>query len=266
MIREPQPFTAQLPAYGHESILEELSEFNKVFHQAEYEMVRRGARDADVYHLNANAYDEQIEKVFQDGLVFLPILRSKSYSGFSHKHFPSDELGQDVMVYGVVAKDIDVAREFKAAHNPVDHMKIGAMLGYPACCSKEFVKYWNISQDPIFEIAYNTVPHTHQLSPDDPLVVEKGDPRLYVHLRYAGLRIIPWFPCSFDCEESKERAKKWQSIIDDISPGTSERMITLLGMPTTWNLLNSMVVVDHPYIKTVATSYYTEANKIVVFK
>lgn len=262
MIIEPAPYTARLPAYGHESILEELSEFNKVFHQAEYEMVRRGARDADVYHLNANAYDEQIEKVFQDGLVFLPILRSKSYSGFSHKHFPSDELGQDVMVYGVVAKDLDVAKEFKAAHNPVDHVKVGEMLGYPECCCKAFAEYWNISQDPIFEIAKNTI---GAIGCDQKLDVS-GDPRLYVHMRYAGLRIIPWFPCSFKCDESTERAKKWQSIIDDISPGVSDRMMDLLSMPTTWDLLNSMVVVSHPFIKIMATSYYTEANKIVVFR
>lgn len=261
-IQEPFPFTAVLPKVGNSYLLRDLQNIRDLFHKTEYEMVKRGHRDADVYHLTPQNYDEEIDRIFRDGLIFRRILRSKAYSGFSHRHFPSETLGPDVMVYGVVAKDLDIANEFKAAHeNKTDHVKIGQMLGYPDCCSRSFAKYFSKSFDPVYEPAKMM---EHKVV-DGKLMPINADPMLYAHLRYFGPRVIPWFPCRYDCEESTEKAQIWLRVMRDLDAPVITRLIELLSRPSSWDLFNAQVVVKHPRFIGYSSSYYSPKRRIVKF-
>ena len=82
---------------------------------AEYEMVKRGHRRADVYQLDPSKFDHQIKRVVLDGLYYLPILRSKTYGGFGHRHYVTDTIDSNTFIYGVVAQTLDDAIKFHDA-------------------------------------------------------------------------------------------------------------------------------------------------------
>ncbi|TSA56113.1 DUF483 domain-containing protein [bacterium] len=264
-MNEPVPFEEVLPVYGQADIRDLLHNLSQLHNLTSYEMVRRGHRLADVYHVHPRDFDTKLDRVAQDRLVFLPISRVAAYDGFSHKHEFVTELNEGAMVYGVVSSDLDTATAFKEAHfgDRVDHEAIGHMLGYPDCCCKSFNEYWGKSCDPIYEIAENTAGCKVD---DNKITITSGNPRLYSHLRYFGLRVIPWFPCSYECEESIELSGRWLSVMRDINPELTDKVLELMSMPSSWDLLNAQVLVKHPLFRGIATSYYTEDHKIVMFE
>lgn len=50
--------------------------------RAEYEMVRQGRRKCATLHIGPKDYDARMEQMAKDGLVWLPIQRTKTYGGF----------------------------------------------------------------------------------------------------------------------------------------------------------------------------------------
>ncbi len=266
MVINPMPFSTSLITYEKPQIKDMLRNSAQLFNEVEYLMVKRGLRDADVYHLTPDNYDNQVERIFKDGLVFLPILRSKTYNGFAHQHYPSDSLGSDVMVYGVVARDLDIAKQFKAAHSgDTDHNIIGKLLGYPDCCSEAFGKFWDVSLDPIYEVAEAT----QHVKEGGDIYIDGTDPRLFAHLRYFGLRVIPWFPCSYDCKESQKQADKWFGLMQELDSELSKNILDLMSKPSSWDLHLGQVLVNKPPTNAdfwgYAASYYTDNHRRVFF-
>ncbi|GAI25032.1 unnamed protein product, partial [marine sediment metagenome] len=67
---------------------------------AEYNMVKKGLRNCDVYQLDPDKFDRQINRVFLDNLHYLAILRSKTYGGFGHRHYNTDTIDENTFIYG----------------------------------------------------------------------------------------------------------------------------------------------------------------------
>jgi len=266
MIKNPDPYTTILPLYNskHPNLIHQLEEAKKVCINLEYEMVKRGYREANVYQLTPDNYDRQIEKIFRDKLVWLPINRVKKYNGYSHKHEFVENLSDDALVYGVIARDIETAEKFKKVQTSIDHIETAKLLGYPECCSLFFDKVFSQDMDPIWSSAINTegnyiknkilyVPHYNLL--------------LLQHLRYFAPRIISWFPCSFLCEESSKKSKIWFSVLEDINPEIAsfiKEVLTVKGQ--IWDLHLAQVNVDLPgYFRGIVSSYYTPERRFIKF-
>jgi len=110
---------------------------------AEHESVRVGLREANVYHLSTGNFDKEIERVFLDRMMYLPIMRSQTYHGYSHKHRPTDVIDENTHIFGVVARDLETAERYRSVNKGiVDHTTIGEMLGYPECCIEFFNIHW----------------------------------------------------------------------------------------------------------------------------
>jgi len=267
-IIEPQPYTALMPYYPNLELSKSLCKISALTNRAEYEMVRRGYREANIYHMGSQNWDNQMGEIQEDGLCWLPIRRSYQYSGFSHKHFPANELGPNVMVYGVVARDIDVAKRFRDAdlgvsnNGKCDHKIVGKYLGYPDCCVESFSKRFEKNFDPVFESALAT---EHEKIQDEHIKLSNFNSLLQVHLRYFGIRVIPWFPCEFNCEESGKKAKQWLDVIQTLDSKMSDFLIELLNKPSSWDLSLAQVIVKHPSFMGYVTSYYTKEHQVVEF-
>lgn len=253
-------FGELLPAYGKPF----KPKIRNFFQEVEYEMIKHGKRECNVYHLGPGNYDKEIDKVFDDGLVFKSILRTKKYQGFSHSHFNVNNLNDDAMVFGVVAKDLKTANKFKEYNlaTPTNHIEIGKMLGYPECCCNTFENNFKISYDPIYEAALNT---SYVARKDNYLQLENKYPELRVDLRYFGVRIIPWFPCSFECEESIKRSKVWLDMMYSLDTELTEEILDLLSKPSSWSLLNSQIKVTHPDFLIQTSGYFDDEYKEVRF-
>jgi hypothetical protein len=266
--KDPLPCTVLMPRYPNFNLNSLVQRISSITYRSEYEMVRRGFREANIFHLTPNNYDNQIDQIGKDKLVFRPIRRSKQYGGFSHKHFPSDKLDQNTMIFGVVAKDWDIATEFKDADLGInsggfcDHKNIAKYLGYPECCAETFTEDFKTDFDPVYPSALRT---EHITNCDGDIVINNFDPFLQTHLRYFGLKIIPWFPCSYTCEESSKRAKQWFSVIESLDENLSKQLKELIEKPSSWDLNLAQVVVKHPDFRGYCTSYYNPERRVIIF-
>jgi len=237
---------------------------------AEYESVKRGLRPCDVYQLDPDKFDIQIKKVFLDQLHFLPILRSRRYSGFGHRHYMADKIDENTFIYGVVSNDLLHAIRFHDAGvvdlnqrlrewtdmnpNGIDHDITGELLGYPPCDRDFFNEYWlkGGNLDPEYEIAQNTGG-----------TEIRGDPALNRMIRYFGFNIIPFFPHSFNCYEASKFADWWGDLMYEYDEEATGKLYEALSMPMTWSLQNCIIYVEHPLFIGSANGYYTEKKKVV---
>jgi len=210
---------------------------------AEYESVRIGLREADVYHLSARNFDKEIERVFLDGLIYLPILRSQTYEGYSHRHRPTEIIDENTHVFGVVARDLETAEKYRAVNKGIiDHTTIGKMLGYPECCVGFFNEWWPKGiVDMVYESYKNTEGECH--------------PMLNTALRYFGLKIIPHFSCSFNCEESIKFAEEWYKLMLEKDEEAARSLLEILSMPMKWSLSNYIIDVDHELFHGATNGY-----------
>ena len=247
-LSEPRPYSTILPKVGHGNLVALFHEFRRIFHQAEYGMLKEGERDVSFFMLDPIHYGDQIQNIFDDGLAFQPILRTQSLRGFVHSFIPAKP-DQIAAYVGVVARDLETAKRFVEAFEKNDHTEVGKMFCYPECCVKAFLDYK--TPDPIFEIAKGKTQ------------IENYNHLLQQHLRYWGPAIVPWFPCSFNCSESYDKARHWLDRLKKIDVTTTEKVLDILKQPSEWSLLNAQVLVKHPEFLGYATSYYS-AKKVMV--
>ena len=231
---------------------------------AEYEMVRQGARKCATLHLSPRDYDHMIERIARDKLVWLPMVRTRNYQGFSHKHFPVQELGPDTSVYGVLATNIEDAEAFRAASNArrTDHLAIGELLGFPRCCAEAFVRWWPTYYDPVYQAAEASPHEVLRLENYEALLVE---PHVATHqmLRYAGFRLTSHFPCRLDCQASIEVGKTWLEVARKADPQGVDALLQILALPGEWSVLHGIAVVETPHFTILTNSLPTKRKWVV---
>ncbi len=231
-------FVRIIPKQGHEEGHQEwtakLGRMGMLFREAEYQMVKQRFRPAALIHINLNDFEENLERINKDKLVFTPIPKSVYY-GFAHKYKPvmpgepffSGSLGSLTRTY----RD---GQKFKKAANQGDHKTIGLLLGYPECCIKYFVKTFpiNYNYDPIW------------LHEEDGVT---GYPECNQMLRYFGARITSHFSCSPACEATRKIGQSWLKVMEEIDKDLAEELYDLLATPLTWNSYHGVVQVETSY-------------------
>jgi hypothetical protein len=242
---------------------------------AEYESVKRGLRSCDVYQLDPDKFDWQVNKVFLDELHFLSILRSKQYGGYGHRHYNTDTIDENTFIYGCVCKTLDEAILFHDAGvvdtstrikeyptEGIDHTTTGRLLGYPPCCIDFFNGTWlkDGCLDPMYETAVATkgVEHVGKNH-----VKVAGHPSLNRLMRYWGFNVVPFFPHSFDCEDAVKFGEWWFKLMLEYDKEASEACMAILNMPMKWSLQNCITYVEHPLFMGSANGYYTDEPRVV---
>jgi len=267
-IGEVLPFTDTLRTIFSHNIQPTI--FNAM-NEVEILTVAKRLRKATTYHIPYETVKERLERIRELGLVFYPILVSKIYSGFSHKHFPTNRFEPGTMIYGAVSYDPKYAEEFVKASlgQNVDHDKIGELLGYPKCDRDFFIKYWaKPDYDPIPIIAVNTEGvRVRELEFDNghkAIVIDvHGYWENNILLRYCGIRMIPHFPHSFRCKEAKEFSKIFQETMKEYDPEAYQFYKKVLSSYTEWDSMRGVVEVRNRYVWCTANTY-PRKNRIII--
>jgi len=234
----------------------------KATYIAEYEMIKRGKRHCDVYTFTPQRFDEQMNWVINNGFVPLTILKSKTYEGFGHRHYPADKMDWDVFAYSVIADTYENAKKFQQASiGNVDHRIIGQLLGYPECCIDFFLPIWLEKRvmDPMWEIAENT----EGMKRTSTEIEVTGNPMLNRMARYFGLQVCPFFTHSYTCKEAIKFNEAWYEIMHDHYPYESEELLKLLAMPMTWSHHNMIIYVEHPLFRGASNGFDWDTKKVV---
>ncbi len=242
------------PEYEEE--WKDLVELARPLHNhVEYEMVKQGERRCATTHLSPQSYDKKIESIMEDGLVWLPIQRTRSYQGFSHKHFPVDYLDMNSSVYGVLARNLEDAFAFKMASRgcDVDHNKIGDLLGFPACCSQAFVDWWPDYYDPVYQCALGgrEVENNHIKADSIHIATQQM-------ARYVGFRLTSHFPCSLDCEETIAVGERWYAVAKEYDPKALAALEKILALPGKWSVLHGIATISNEFFTVLSNSLPTK--------
>lgn len=161
----------------------------------------------------------------------------------------------------VVSHDPEILKKIKQAFSRSQNELIGYYLGYPQCCINFICRRFKVGDwDPTFAIAVNT----EGLSYHKNEVSTLGFPYLNIILRYFGVRIIPWLPCSFSCKEAYKKAKIWYKTMVKNDDATANVILRLLSQPVTWTIKEKTIFVNHPNFIGVlqAASYSPRPQKI----
>jgi len=256
---EIPPFTevVWLSEDARERYEEAISRFERIYHKVELMSVVLGMRRCDVEHINPETMQQQLVLLHQAGLKFKALDLVKRYSGFAHKHERPVGL-QDSMVFGVVGLDEEDLEIFAKAYYSGDHDTQGRLLGYPECCRRFFSRVWAQGHlDPIVEIAKST-----GMSEEG---VVRGDPLLNIMLRYAGVRVIPFMPCSFRCQNARMFALQFLRLLEREDPESTRLALELLSKPLRWSQVNGIIQVEVGDVMIIIAGGYTSERQEVKF-
>ena len=265
MIKDPDNFSTFLPRCGRADLFNFIDNLANIWREAELKSVVNDYRDVSTLYLNQD-YDNQLNRLADFGLIFQPLMRVKSFDGFGHKHEISENIDENTSVYGVISKNVSSLKKFKEFFSEGDDFNVGLMLGYPECCCRSYSDYTRRGIiDPVCEIAEST-PLTTSKS-QNVLNVDQISWKLQIHLRYFGLKIIPFFPCSFVCDEAISKAEEWHKILRSINSEAINTLESLMKRSSTWSLYNAQIVVNRPPFKAdflgyATSSYFPEKREV----
>lgn len=238
--------------------------------RTEYEMVKRGHRRCATLHIGPRDYDAQIERIAKDGLMWLPITRTKTYSGFAHRHYATDASDPNSTVYGALARTLEDAEAFRTASGhgaqdgKADHANIGDLLGFPKCCCDFFNEVWPMDYyDPLWQAAVCTdgaerMSETH--------LKVRGSVFAHQLLRYLGFRITSHLPCSFQCEETVRIGKVWLEVMRDLDRLGTDALLDILRLPLRWRCYRGVAILETEAFIASTNSMPTEKEYIIDFK
>jgi len=225
-----------------------ITNVDRLISTVEIELVKRGIRECDIYHVYPETLYEDMKLVYENKLTFKVIDAVKRYTGFAHKH-EKPTTAEETMYYGALCRSQQSAEEMVQAHRKADHDKIGELLGYPKCDRKFFIEHWGKGWlDLVYPTAVNTPGFTE----------EKGTGHVEYHpytlttIRYAGIRVIPYFSHSFTCQPSIKLGQTIIDIANEIDPQTTKQLIQLLTQEHTWTQYMGLIEVTTKDFKILA--------------
>lgn len=234
--------------------------------KVEYWMVKEGARKCGTIHLYPQNFDTWIEKIENDNLVWLPLQRTKNYTGFAHRHYPVDKIDMDTSVYGVISTKMEYAEAFREAskgEKGVDHKTIGELLGFPKCCSDKFDEWWPKFVDPVYQTAEESPHKVWRGENYSAIYLDELHIATHQMLRYPGFRLTSHFACSSTCEHSIEIGKTWVEVGMKYDPRGYESLVKIMQLPGEWSVLNGISVVEtEPF--TITTNSMPTSKKFAI--
>lgn len=221
---------------------------------AELKTVAEGFRECSTTHIRSEWFFEDLKYLTDMGLVFVPLRKCARVHGFAHKFYDIIP-NQPYDIFGVVARNMEVANKWATAYQNNNHRLMGKLLGYPDCCVNFFNKVFPVEYDPIFSAAKNT----RNVEIKGNMVILK---ELYAEcnmmLRYFGVRGVPHLVCSFTCRESKKLAETFLDFVDN-----KKVLIRFLENNVVWDSYKGIAIIKTPYfIGAVNTVPYTKKHVI----
>jgi hypothetical protein len=199
---------------------------------------------------------------YKQGLFALPVSKGGSVGqGFSHKASRIDEHFSKYHCF--VTKDASLLSEIADAHEVMDHIRIGALLDFPICCTEHFNEVWEKQKilDPIWQQAINTTSdkivdkkeRTIRLSKDADIITTSV-------FRYLRIRFSSHIPCSLSCESSVRIADNWIQLAKDLGREDEvQDALDIMNLPYEWDCMKGIAMVSTPVFKFMANSVnYTE--------
>lgn len=209
-----------------------------VLHELDLLAVQEGLRPAAWQFVSADNLVPYMQRLHGMGLVGIPTDRTTQDPNSSYSSIGAKD---GVLTYRLLITTPD--RYTQAISFGSDREK-GVVLGYPTCCRQHFDATWGKGQvDSTWEQQLGA-PKTRGIS--------------HTLWRHMGIRLVPWMPCSFNCEESNEFAAKFTIL--GVKHGYQEDMALIhevLRWPVEWSRLFGISQLVSPALRFTSRTDFT---------
>jgi hypothetical protein len=195
----------------------------------------------------------------EHGLATLPLALEGTPGDSYAASAPPLRHGEPIRVPIAVGLPHDLAA-VRRAWESRDDAAIGALLGYPGCCSTFFREIWIDAGciDTTWQMALNTA---GPADPDGAVTVD-GPMAANILWRWVGVRAVPHLPCRFDCEASAALGEQFLNVGRESGfTDEMEWMQEILDWPVEWSALHGIAEIKTPILKISARTDATARKR-----
>jgi len=250
------------------------------FNTIEYLSVVEGTRDAHLMFLKPHEVESTRKRFSKYGLDVVLLNKEGVDDGKYGNHSLEYSGGPNFIWRSILTKDVQKWKDiWTTRENDVlfGEYLIGLGLGYPECCCKFFTEVWMKEGyiDTTWQQAINTayptsqkgaswwnIPQMSITTIELPSTTEIWASNL---LRWAGMKIVPHLPCSFDCKESKRVALENLGLATKYGFGEEYyKLCQMLDWEITWTAEFGVATIETPvFTITTVTDITTEKYKVI---
>ncbi len=241
-------FRRLMPKQYNEDWILLAKEFDFLFQSALIDTVEKGFREVGIIFFHENNYEEVAEKLNKKNLFFTPLDKSFCSDNILRDYSQEQTAFEPRYWKGCVTRDYKTAEIFKSNFKKEKHKILGRMLGYPDCCTSYFEKNYKKNSDPIWSGKKRDV---------------FGYPECNNLLHYFGIKIVPHFTCSPDCEKSKSMGGVWFDLMKELKQKEAKKLYEILSTEMTWDSYHGVVQVETPYFLGVSSTFPFLRKKII---
>lgn len=258
-----------------------LNKITDAFNTIEYLSVVEGTRDAHLMFLKPHEVESTRKRFLKYGLDVVVLNKEGVDDGRYGNHSLEYDGGPNFIWRSILTKDTKKWKDIWATreHDVLfGEYLIGAGLGYPECCCKFFTEVWMKEGyiDTTWQQALNTAHPTSQngagwwnLPQVNTNTVELPNTTpIWASnlLRWAGMKIVPHLPCSFDCKESKRVALENLGLATKYGFGQEyHKLCQMLDWEIKWTAEYGVATIETP-IFTITTVTDVTIEKYQVIK
>ncbi|MGI8903283.1 MAG: class I SAM-dependent methyltransferase [Solirubrobacteraceae bacterium] len=237
-----------------------LARISTAWAEIEWRSVLAGVRSCAVTMASPEEFLTQGARWAEAGLGALPVeMVGVSGQPYSATSTPL-EAGRPFQFRFVLGKPETLA-SFKTAWDDGDQATIGALLGYPTCCSEFFRRVW--VDEAMVDTTWPMAAANGRTTEEGTVEVD-GPAQANILWRWMGLRAVPHLPCRFDCPATVEFADRL--LVVGREAGFDEEMdwlLEVLSWPAQWSALHGIGEVKTPVLKLVTRTDATSRPYVV---
>jgi hypothetical protein len=233
------------------------------WHRLELETVLLGQRPAGFVAVAQTNMAALCKKCAEHRMELRPLYSftpgTRYISNLTKQHGGS---GMQMCVVGHANAVAEAETAFMAKQSTV----LGAILGYPRCCTAFFAEVWDNQHfiDTSWKMAERSSLPSRQGATDDRTIIASAPAELNLFLRWLGIRPVFHLPCSFTCEASIGIAREIAAVATQVA-GTEEiaSIYRMLRWPIQWSALHGIAEIKTPVLR-IATRTDPTALKYTV--
>jgi hypothetical protein len=171
------------------------------------------------------------------------------------------EPGKPFQFRFVLGKPSDTV-EFQNAWEAGDQARIGAFLGYPACCYDFFKHVW--VEEGLVDTTWPMALATSGSTRRSDRIEVSGPPHANILWRWLGVRAVSHLPCRFDCASTVTLADRYLQVGREAGFGLEmDWLLEILSWPVQWSALHGIAEIKTPVLKISTMTDATPQRRVV---
>ena len=210
-----------------------LQQLQRLYVQLQALTVYHGVRKCCIIHVAPEQWEDVSASVREANASINVLDRTRSGNGYKAR-LEIAEVGEPFNYWAVVGQNANLVELFSDAYKRGDSQTQGFLLGYPLCCRKFFIQWWD--RQGLIDFALPMARNTRSMEMRNSSCCVSGPFQCNSMLRWIGVTPNFHLPCSFDCRSTVQVVSKIMTLAEDLGyVPEMEWTRELLRLPFSWH-------------------------------